>query len=259
MNNFLQFFLTRIVDDLSTAIRDQFRSLPDEFVTGPLSDSNLKLQLNPTLGNGENVNKGHVESLITCLGQIISTLENTSHFSHGKKDDFATVSKNLSSIGTTQGKIPILGTNWAGSKDLMTKITSEFAKIGIAWTEFGDEYDTLVLEPFKQLKEVLQGFKELIEKNSSEKSLNMDFKKNAEKIQNMRQNKCTGLVTTPEIRTRIEDRIGQFHVDDLFRRKNFVPIAQTEENQWVYMFMGEHFSPFEVHFSCSKIELFQIY
>ena len=34
----IQFFLTRIVDDMSTAIRDHFRSLPDEFVTGPLVD-----------------------------------------------------------------------------------------------------------------------------------------------------------------------------------------------------------------------------
>ena len=238
----LEFFLSRIVDDLATAIRDQFRSLPDEFVTGPLGYNAFQYQLDCNSTLVENVNKSHVDQLISSLNQIIQTLEKTSHFSHGKKEDFAQVSKDLSTVGHTQGKSPILGFNWAGSKDLMAKITSDLAKIGSAWSELGTEYDLLVLEPFKQLKDVLQGFKELIERNASEKVLNMEFKRNAERVQNLRQNKSAGLVTSPEIRTKIEDRIGQMHVDDYHRRKDFIMSTQSEENQWVYMFMGELFS-----------------
>ena len=236
----LDFFLSRIVDDLATAIRDQFRSLPDEFVTGPLGQNNVfQLDCNPT--QMENVNKSDVDKLITNLNQIIQTLEKTSHFSHGKKEDFVQVSKDLITVGHTQGKSPILGFNWAGSKDLMANITSDLAKIGSAWSELGTEYDLLVLEPFKQLKDVLQGFKDLIERNASEKVLNMEFKRNAERVQNMRQNKSAGLVTSPEIRTKIEDRIGQIHVDDYHRRKDFILSTQSEENRWVFMFMGKLF------------------
>ena len=234
----LEFFMTRIIDDLAIAIKDQFRSLPDEFVTGPLGT--IAFQFDTTLT--ENVNKGHVESLISNLNQIIHTLEKTSQFSHAKKEDFAQVSKDLNAVGQTQGKSPILGFNWAGSKDLMAKITSDLTQVGTAWSALGTEYDTLVLEPFKQLKDVLQGFKELIERNASEKVLNMEFKRNAERVQNLRQNKSAGLVTSPEIRTKIEDRIGQMHVDDYHRRKDFIMSTQSEENQWVYMFMGELFS-----------------
>ena len=234
----LEFFLSRIVDDLATAIRDQFRSLPDEFVTGPLGQNPFQLDCSSQL---ENVNKVPVESLIKSLDQIIQTLEKTSQFSHGKKEDFVQVSKDLNTVGHTQGKSPVLGFNWAGSKDLMAKITSDLAKIGSAWSELGTEYDLLVLEPFKQLKDVLQGFKELIERNASEKVLNMEFKRNSERVQNMRQNKSAGLVTSPEIRTKIEDRIGEIHVDDYHRRKDFILSTQNEENRLVCMFMGKLF------------------
>ena len=57
---------------------------------------------------------------------------------------------------------------------------------------------------------VLQGFKELIERCYSEKTLDFEHKRNAQKLQFIRQGKLSGiLASTPEIVATIEERIGK--------------------------------------------------
>ena len=67
----------------------------------------------------------------------------------------------------------------------------------------------------------------------------MDHKKNAERIQNIRQGKFSGMLSSnSEIISLIESRIGQLHVDALDRRKMNIPIVVQEEAGFVMLFAG---------------------
>ena len=108
----IQFFLTRIVDDMSTAIRDHFRSLPDEFVTGPLVD---KLPMVQAAKNQSSRNsaKDQLEPLISSVTKIIGLMEKTSLFGQAKKEDMKVISKELQSLANGQ---TLFSSNWAGSQ-----------------------------------------------------------------------------------------------------------------------------------------------
>ena len=151
---YLQFFLSRIEDDLSTAIKEYFRAIPDEFVTGLLGSERSNL---PRLGTyKENqisaTNKDQLESFMNSLLKLINSLEKTSLFGQGKKEDVSIISKELQNIGQLQSKTSFLASNWAGSQDNLMTFLSEFAKIGSSWNNFSEDYENTVIEPMKLLQ-----------------------------------------------------------------------------------------------------------
>ena len=90
---------------------------------------------------------------------------------------------------------------------------------------------------------MFQGYKELTEKCQSQKILSLEHKKNAEKIQNMRQKKIGGLLaTSPDLIFGIENRIGNLHVDDINRRKTYSKDLLSEETHFVILFTGTFLS-----------------
>lgn len=85
----------------------------------------------------------------------------------------------------------------------------------------------------------MSGFKELVERCTSDKWMGMEHKKNLEKVQNIRACKYSGILSAnPEITSLIEDRIAQLHTDDLDQRKNFCMHVLAEETQLVFLFTG---------------------
>ena len=91
---------------------------------------------------------------------------------------------------------------------------------------------------------LLQGFKELVERCHSEKTLNFEHKKNAEKMQMIRQNKLSGILACSirgqEIVVTIEERIGQLNVDDLEARKLNSKSVLAEETSFIMFATGKH-------------------
>ena len=91
---------------------------------------------------------------------------------------------------------------------------------------------------------LLQGFKELVERCHSEKTLNFEHKKNAEKMQMIRQNKLSGILACSirgqEIVATIEERIGQLNVDDLEARKLNSKSVLAEETSFIMFATGKH-------------------
>ena len=91
---------------------------------------------------------------------------------------------------------------------------------------------------------LLQGFKELVDRCHSEKTLNHEHKKNAEKLQLIRQNKLSGILACSirghEIVATIEERIGQLHADDLEKRKSNSKCVLAEETSFIILATGKH-------------------
>ena len=146
--------MSRIEDDLATAIKEYFRAIPDEFVTGLLGSERSNL---PRLGTyKENqisaTNKDQLESFMNSLLKLINSLEKTSLFGQGKKEDVSIISKELQNIGQLQSKTSFLASNWAGSQDNLMTFLSEFAKIGSSWNNFSEDYENTVVEPMKLLQ-----------------------------------------------------------------------------------------------------------
>ncbi len=232
-----------VIDDISTAIRDQFRSLPDEFVTGPLGDQedandeqeSNSLRSLPTKGDS-------IEPFLNSVGKVIALLEKTCNFGIGKKDDEATLAKEIQAAASFQQKNGFKSqTRLENSpKEKWMKITSSLSRIGSHWKDFAVEYDQMVLEPLRTLQDVLQGYKELIDRCNSEKSVTFEHKKNAEKIQNMRQRKVSGPYSSdPNLISSIETRIGQLHVDALDKRRENAAKCLSQETLFVLRFTGK--------------------
>ena len=92
---------------------------------------------------------------------------------------------------------------------------------------------------------LLQGFKDLVERCHSEKTQNFEHKKNAEKMQMIRQNKLSGILACSirgqEIVATIEERIGQLNVDDLEARKLNSKSVLAEETSFIMFATGKHY------------------
>ena len=145
-----QFFITRIEDDISTAMRDHFRGVPDEFVTGPLGTERA---IKSYKENQVTMNyKDQLESFINSLLKVIKYLEKLIHFGQDRPDDLSTISKELQNMGQLQTKTNFLSMNWAGSQENLMNFITEFAKIGTSWNDFAQDYDKDVIEPLKILQ-----------------------------------------------------------------------------------------------------------
>ena len=90
----------------------------------------------------------------------------------------------------------------------------------------------------------MQGFKDLVERCYSDKTFQLEHKRNADKLQQIRHLGCLRLsgilASNPDIITRIEDRIGQLHVDDLEKRKSNAKCLLAEETSFVILFSGKN-------------------
>lgn len=240
----MEYFLTRIVDDMSTSIRDHFKCLPDEFVTGqlvqPIVQENI---VNPS---NANFGKEQMEPFINSVSKIIGLMEKTSTFGQAKKEDMASLTKELKNMSSLQTNNSIFdGKNWAGSQENLMTCVSQMIKNGNLWKEFAQDNDKMVVEPLKILHLVLQGYKELNERCHSDKVLNMEFKKNVEKILNIRHRKLSGILASNEdIIATIEDRVGQLHVDGLEPRKLFAMNCLIQETYFALQFTGLNFAAF---------------
>ena len=136
---------------MSTAIRDHFRGTPDEFVTGPLG-SERAIQSYKESNPVTTSSKDQLESFISSLIKMISTMEKTSQFGHGKKEDISIITKELQNLGHLQSKSSFLSQHFAGSQDNLMKFSSEFAKVGLSWNEYAQEYEKAIIDPLKMLK-----------------------------------------------------------------------------------------------------------
>ena len=87
---------------------------------------------------------------------------------------------------------------------------------------------------------MLLGFKDVMERSYSEKTLNFEHKRNAEKIMNIKQNKFSGIFTSqPEVAKVVQERITYLQIDDLETRRNFSIHLLAEETQLVFLFTGK--------------------
>ena len=79
-----------------------------------------------------------------------------------------------------------------------------------------------------------------MDRGHSEKILNFEHKRNAEKIMNIKHNKYTGIFTSqPEVAAIVEERIREFpYLDDLPRRRNYTMHLMAEETQLIFLFTG---------------------
>ena len=56
----------------------------------------------------------------------------------------------------------------------------------------------------------------MLDRGNSEKTLNFEYKRNAEKIMNIKHNKFSGIFTSqPEVAKIVEEKISQLGIDDL--------------------------------------------
>lgn len=135
-----------IVDDISTSIRDEYRSLPDEFVTGPLRP--ILREMNEESNNS--CNKDQIETMIASVAKIMAVMEKNVSFGNGKKEDVLMLSKEWQSLS----KLP---RNWAGSNENLMRFVSEIGKIAMVWKDFAQDYEKEVIEPLKifQVKKTL--------------------------------------------------------------------------------------------------------
>ena len=101
---FLKFFLTKIAEDISTALRDYFKPVPDEVITGPnLMEKTENFSENPSLDYsiGQiNEGKDQVDILIQSLSKILVLLEKSTIFGSEKLDDMSSLATELKSIGS---------------------------------------------------------------------------------------------------------------------------------------------------------------
>ena len=139
---------------MSTAIRDHFRSLPDEFVTGTLGveravyDKMLSCSKQFAI-----TNKDQIEPFIASVTKLITALEKGVVFGKGKKEDSTIIVKELQSLENHQSKISTtLFQNWGNSAEKLMKFTADFAKVGLSWHEFGTNFQDQVIEPLKLLQ-----------------------------------------------------------------------------------------------------------
>ena len=147
-----QFFFTRIVDDMSTAIRDHFRSIPDEFIVGTLAIERAVYDVMVSKGKQYSLgNKDQIEPFINATSKLINGLEKSVHFGRGKKEDNNLISKELQIFSNNQSKSSSLFQNWGGTAETMMRFSSDLVRIGMAWNDFGNDFQELVIEPLKLL------------------------------------------------------------------------------------------------------------
>ena len=101
---YFKFFLTKIAEDISTALRDYFKPVPDEVITGPnLMEKTENFSENPSLDYsiGQiNEGKDQVDILIQSLSKILVLLEKSTIFGSEKLDDMSSLATELKSIGS---------------------------------------------------------------------------------------------------------------------------------------------------------------
>ena len=159
---YLQFFMTKIAEDFSLAIREYFRPVPDEFVTGSdLLQSTSTSFDNTSLDNSlVEIKEGmeQVDVLITSLGKIVALLEKSTNFGFAKQDDMKALATELKSVGSHgfQQKVSkgssYMSSNWTVHQDTFVQVVDNLNDIGSKWKGYAENYELLVLEPLKMLK-----------------------------------------------------------------------------------------------------------
>ena len=134
--------------------------MPDEFVTGKALRSTAEQEILKNFGTSANqvtTGKQQIDILMAALAKILALVEKSSAFGHGKKEDLASLARELRAIGSHSfqdrvGSETVLLSNWTIQQETFVKIVQHLSKVGSSWDSFADDQDSMVIEPLRLLK-----------------------------------------------------------------------------------------------------------
>lgn len=234
----VQHFMTYIGDDHCTHIREHFRSLPDEFVCGTMSCFKGDLrEASDLIEDG----KTQVNVLTNTVAKLLAISDRSASFATKRCEDIEELGHELSTMGSENFQVRPgqSGQDWTTQQASFRGLSKELSTVITRWRDYATDHNKNVAETLKMLQAVLLGYRDLMDRGGSDKNLNWDHKRNAEKVLNIRQRKLSGVLSSDSnILEMVEKYMGteEAAINELDNRRTFASKVVAEETKLVFTF-----------------------
>ncbi|KAJ8036787.1 Sorting nexin-8 [Holothuria leucospilota] len=190
-----KFFLTFSGSDMQYKIKEQFRNLPDEFVTSPLAGQSKDLVPMDTqiqFGNS----KEQVKRLFYSLNTIKLIVDEEVRRKVATAKHMLSFARELNALGSDTQPVSswAMGQNevWPKIKDNLKTISSEFSVLSEKYAQQSKVSLDAVVERLALILDVLQSYRDLCERH--EKGVLKDHQSALNKMANIKKKKMTATI-----------------------------------------------------------------
>ncbi|XP_071814459.1 sorting nexin-8-like isoform X2 [Apostichopus japonicus] len=194
-----RYFLTYSGSDMQNKIKEQFRNLPDEFVTSPLAGQSKELVPMDTqiqFGNS----KEQIKRMFNSLSHIKETIDNDVRRKIDTARGMLSFAKELNSLSSDPQPVSAwaMGQNeiWPKIKDNLKTISTEFSTLSEQYAQQSKLSLDAVVERLALQLDLLQAYKDLCERH--EKGVLRDHQSALNKMANIKKKKMTATIKGSE-------------------------------------------------------------
>ncbi|XP_047143517.1 sorting nexin-8 isoform X1 [Hydra vulgaris] len=209
-DNIISYFLSYTGSDVGSKLKEQFKGVPDEFITNPLSSKAKDMVPSDTQGNLAN-SRQQIFTIHRCLMQVKDVIDRLANRTDGNSQDMVTFSKNMLVLSEESSAI----TNWAtGGKNTWQLLQKGFKSLVEPFTALSEKYAIYSTKETQDVGDCLEmfldittGYKDLLERH--EKGVLRDHQLALNKMQQYKQKHHIATVKNVDSIDQLEQRIYQ--------------------------------------------------
>ncbi|XP_033630679.1 sorting nexin-8-like isoform X1 [Asterias rubens] len=198
-SDIIRYFLTYQGSDIQHRIKEQFRSVPDEYVTSPLALTAKDLVPMDTQIQYGNARE-HIKKLFNSVNQLKCIVDQMTIRSTASASDMLMMAKELNTLGseTQIASTWAMGINesWPKIKTGLKAISVEFAALSDKHATQGKREDNNVAERLALILDLLQSYKDLCDRH--EKGVLKDHQSALAKMGNIKKKKMSATIRGSE-------------------------------------------------------------
>lgn len=208
----LQYFLTFNGSDMQNKLREQFRGIPDEFMTSNLADKAKDLVPMDTQSQLAN-SKEHIKVLYNSVTKLKDITERMVIRSTAYANDMLQFGRELKTIANDNTEITTWTTgtskSWFQLKNGFKNLASEFSTIADKGAQEAAEEEEAVVEQLSLFLDLLTAYRDLCERH--EKGVLHDHQRALQKMGQYKKKRMSATVATAETGTveQLEQKILQ--------------------------------------------------
>ncbi|XP_029649490.1 sorting nexin-8 [Octopus sinensis] len=192
-------FLTFVGSDVQTKLREQFRGIPDEFMTSNLADKAKDLVPRDTQSQLAN-SKEHIKALYNSVTKLKDISERLVSQSTAYASDMLQFGKELRTIGTDTTCLTTWTTgtssSWPKLKCVFKNLSLEFAAVADKSTQEAADEEEMVVEHLAIFLDILTAYRDLCDRH--EKGVLHDHQRALQKMGQYKKRMMSATVGTTE-------------------------------------------------------------
>lgn len=217
--------------DHSVYIRDQFKSLPDEFVHLSTAGQTLDMPISGSTSE-------EIAAVAKAVDALIEVVVRQAARAKDAGRDMKIMADELGQLAS----ISLQTTNNYFKQ--FTPISKVYSSLSVQWPEASEKYHETVVEKLRICQDVLLAFDDLCSRMDP-KTMEMDHKKGLEKIRNLKMRKIRGILASDsQLYDNLENRVVamESYLTEMECRQKFSNFCLDQERIFVAQHTSEDFA-----------------